>query len=174
MPVYTYRCEACGVQFERHQSFTDTPLKTCPECRKKALKKVITPTKIIFKGSGFYATDHKSPSGETPSKSKKESKHDHDHGHDHSHADESKPAEKKKSTKSEASEYNKREGVCLLFLIRDQASKPPEGEKLLKCYLWICRTQPHSKSACWQADLSPFANSLRTQRKWSATRPRCE
>ena len=70
MPVYTYRCEACGVQFERHQSFTDTPLKTCPECRKKALKKVITPTKIIFKGSGFYATDHKSPSGESSSTKK--------------------------------------------------------------------------------------------------------
>ena len=63
MPVYTYRCESCGVQFERQQSFNDAPLKTCPECRKKALKKVITPTKIIFKGSGFYATDHKSPSG---------------------------------------------------------------------------------------------------------------
>lgn len=65
MPVYTYRCESCGVQFERQQSFTDAPLKTCPECRKKALKKVITPTRIIFKGSGFYATDHKSHSGET-------------------------------------------------------------------------------------------------------------
>lgn len=71
MPVYTYRCESCGVQFERHQSFTDAPLKTCPECRKKALKKVITPTKIIFKGSGFYATDHKSPSGDSSSSSTK-------------------------------------------------------------------------------------------------------
>ncbi len=73
MPVYTYRCENCGVQFERQQSFNDEPLKTCPECRKKALKKVITPTKIIFKGSGFYATDHKSPSGggETSKKSGK-------------------------------------------------------------------------------------------------------
>lgn len=75
MPVYTYRCDNCDVQFERHQSFTDTPLKTCPECRKKALRKVITPTKVIFKGSGFYATDHKSPSGETSTKStKKEEK----------------------------------------------------------------------------------------------------
>lgn len=76
MPVYTYRCENCGVQFERHQSFTDAPLKTCPECRKKALKKVITPTKIIFKGSGFYATDHKSPSGDSSKTktSKKEGK----------------------------------------------------------------------------------------------------
>lgn len=64
MPVYTYRCESCGVQFERHQSFHEAPLKTCPECRKKSLRKVITPTKIIFKGSGFYATDHKSPSGD--------------------------------------------------------------------------------------------------------------
>jgi len=104
MPVYTYRCESCGVQFERHQAFSDAPLKTCPECRKKTLRKVITPTKIIFKGSGFYATDNKSPSGNASSKSKKESSHDHDH--DHSHGTESKPAEreKKKSAKSEASE----------------------------------------------------------------------
>ena len=63
MPVYTYRCDSCGVQFERHQSFHDEPLKTCPECRKKSLKKVITPTRIIFKGSGFYATDNRSSSG---------------------------------------------------------------------------------------------------------------
>jgi putative FmdB family regulatory protein len=110
MPVYTYRCESCGVQFERHQSFNDAPLKTCPECRKKSLRKVITPTKIVFKGSGFYATDHKSPSGETSHKSKKESDHDHSehsgHDHDHSHGAENKPAEKekKKSAKSETSE----------------------------------------------------------------------
>ncbi len=65
MPVYTYRCESCGVQFERQQSFDDAPLKTCPECRKKSLKKVISPVGIVFKGSGFYATDHKSPSGST-------------------------------------------------------------------------------------------------------------
>jgi putative FmdB family regulatory protein len=104
MPVYTYRCTSCGVQFERHQSFTDAPLKICPECRKKTLRKVITPSKVIFKGSGFYATDNKSPSGETSGKSKKEASHDHDHDHSHSHDTESKPVEKKKSTKSEASE----------------------------------------------------------------------
>ncbi|HKY54869.1 MAG TPA: zinc ribbon domain-containing protein [Anaerolineales bacterium] len=63
MPVYVYRCTSCGVQFERHQFFHDAPLKICPECRKKTLKKVITPTKVIFKGSGFYSTDHKSSSG---------------------------------------------------------------------------------------------------------------
>ncbi|MGE5464138.1 MAG: FmdB family zinc ribbon protein [Syntrophothermus sp.] len=74
MPVYTYRCENCGVQFEKHQSFNDEPLKTCPECRKKSLKKVITPTRIIFKGSGFYATDHRSASGDVSRSSKSESK----------------------------------------------------------------------------------------------------
>jgi putative FmdB family regulatory protein len=99
MPVYTYRCESCGVQFERHQSFHDSPLRTCPECRKKSLKKVITPTKIIFKGSGFYATDNKSPSGNASRGNKKEDNHDHDHGH--SHADENKATEKKKSEASE-------------------------------------------------------------------------
>jgi putative FmdB family regulatory protein len=94
MPVYTYRCENCGIQFERHQAFTDSPLKTCPECRKKALKKVITPTKIIFKGSGFYATDHKSPSGDTSSSTKKADKKE---------AKESAPSESKPA-KSESSE----------------------------------------------------------------------
>jgi putative FmdB family regulatory protein len=63
MPVYTYRCENCGVQFERQQKFTDQPLTRCPECNKKALRKVYTPVGIVFKGSGFYATDHRSPSG---------------------------------------------------------------------------------------------------------------
>jgi putative FmdB family regulatory protein len=72
MPVYTYRCDSCGVQFERHQSFQDAPLKTCPECRKKSLKKVITPTRIIFKGSGFYATDHRSSSGSASREGKAE------------------------------------------------------------------------------------------------------
>lgn len=63
MPVYTYRCENCGVQFERAQKFTESPLTFCPECGKKALRKVYTPVGIVFKGSGFYATDHRSPSG---------------------------------------------------------------------------------------------------------------
>ena len=91
MPVYTYRCENCGVQFEKHQSFTDSPLKTCPECKKKALTKVITPTKIIFKGSGFYATDNKSPSGSSTSTKKTETKTE----------SEAKPATTTSSEKSE-------------------------------------------------------------------------
>jgi putative FmdB family regulatory protein len=63
MPIYTYRCENCGVQFERRQKFSDDPLKRCPECNKNALRKVYQPVGIVFKGSGFYATDNRSPSG---------------------------------------------------------------------------------------------------------------
>ena len=64
MPIYTYRCENCGVQFDRRQSFNDEPLKICPECQKEALRKVYLPVGIVFKGSGFYATDNRSPSGQ--------------------------------------------------------------------------------------------------------------
>jgi putative FmdB family regulatory protein len=68
MPVYAYQCENCGVQFEKQQSFSDQPLVRCPECGKKTLKKVYQPVGIVFKGSGFYATDHHSPSGQISKK----------------------------------------------------------------------------------------------------------
>jgi putative FmdB family regulatory protein len=63
MPIYTYRCESCGVQFDRRQKFSDEPLKICPECQTETLRKVYLPVGIVFKGSGFYATDNRSPSG---------------------------------------------------------------------------------------------------------------
>ena len=63
MPIYTYQCENCGVRFEKHQKFADPPLTRCPECSKKTLRKVYTPVGIVFKGSGFYATDNRSASG---------------------------------------------------------------------------------------------------------------
>jgi putative FmdB family regulatory protein len=72
MPIYTYRCESCGVQFERQQKFSDQPLTWCPECSKKSLRKVYTPVGIVFKGSGFYSTDHRSPSGQNRAGGKSE------------------------------------------------------------------------------------------------------
>jgi putative FmdB family regulatory protein len=72
MPVYTYRCESCGVQFDRSQKFSDAPLVRCPECGKKSLHKVYGPVGIVFKGSGFYSTDHRSPSGQSSRASKGE------------------------------------------------------------------------------------------------------
>ena len=72
MPIYTYRCENCGVQFERRQKFTDDPLTRCPECQKESLRKVYLPVGIVFKGSGFYATDNRSPSGSSRNMKKSE------------------------------------------------------------------------------------------------------
>jgi putative FmdB family regulatory protein len=63
MPVYVYHCAKCGYQFEQQQKFSDNPLKKCPECENNSLHKVYTPVGIIYKGSGFYSTDHRSSSG---------------------------------------------------------------------------------------------------------------
>ena len=51
------------MQFDQQQKFSDQPLTRCPECSKKTLNKVFQPVGIVFKGSGFYSTDHRSPSG---------------------------------------------------------------------------------------------------------------
>lgn len=68
MPVYTYRCEHCGVQFDCMQRYEDPALTRCPECGRDSLRKVFLPVGIVFKGSGFYATDHRSPSGQGPAR----------------------------------------------------------------------------------------------------------
>lgn len=71
MPVYVYHCDECNFQFEQQQKFSDNPLKECPNCSKQSLHKVYTPVGIIYKGSGFYSTDHRSHSGAvSPSKPK--------------------------------------------------------------------------------------------------------
>jgi putative FmdB family regulatory protein len=63
MPTYEYRCNNCGEHLEVVQSFSDDPLTECPNCGKKALRKVFSPVGIVFKGSGFYKTDNRSGKG---------------------------------------------------------------------------------------------------------------
>ncbi|HEY60011.1 MAG TPA: zinc ribbon domain-containing protein [Anaerolineae bacterium] len=75
MPVYIYHCDNCGIQFEKNQKFSDEPLKRCPQCGEIALHKVYSPVSVIYKGSGFYSTDHHSSSGTSSvSHGKKEEK----------------------------------------------------------------------------------------------------
>jgi putative FmdB family regulatory protein len=63
MPTYDYVCDACGHAFELFQSMTDSVKRTCPECKKKKLRRLIgTGGAIMFKGSGFYQTDYRSDS----------------------------------------------------------------------------------------------------------------
>ena len=63
MPTYDYVCDGCGHAFELFQSMTDAVKKTCPECGKKKLRRLIgAGGAIVFKGSGFYKTDYRSES----------------------------------------------------------------------------------------------------------------
>jgi len=63
MPTYDYVCDGCGHAFELFQSMTDSVKKTCPECHKKKLRRLIgAGGAIVFKGSGFYKTDYRSDS----------------------------------------------------------------------------------------------------------------
>jgi len=73
MPTYTYQCENCGVRFDQYQKFTEEHLVICPECTEPALRKVYQPVGIVFKGKGFYATDNRSPSGQSYHSEKEES-----------------------------------------------------------------------------------------------------
>ena len=68
MPTYEYMCRECGENLEVWQSFSDKPLKKCDTCGGE-LKKVFHARGIVFKGSGFYATDSKSSTAsKVPSK----------------------------------------------------------------------------------------------------------
>ncbi len=71
MPIYSYECDSCHHHFDIFQHFTDDTLTICPNCKKKTLRKIYQPVGIVFKGSGFYATDHRSPSGQMPLASEK-------------------------------------------------------------------------------------------------------
>lgn len=72
MPLYEYQCQECGLRFERRQSFSDEPIKICPDCEGPVVR-LIQPAGIIFKGSGFYVTDHRSKSPTAVPGNRKES-----------------------------------------------------------------------------------------------------
>ena len=60
MPLYEYRCDACGHELEAMQKMNDAPLTECPECGKPALKKLLSAAAFRLKGGGWYETDFKS------------------------------------------------------------------------------------------------------------------
>ncbi len=76
MPTYQYKCEECGIVFDRFQHFSEEPVRVCPECG-AAVRRVIQPVGIIFKGKGFYVTDNRAnTSALMPKPEKSEAKED--------------------------------------------------------------------------------------------------
>ena len=59
MPIYEYRCEACGHEMEAIQKMSDAPLTQCPACNASTMKKLISATGFRLKGGGWYETDFK-------------------------------------------------------------------------------------------------------------------
>ena len=66
MPTYEYECDKCGKHFEKFQNMSDKPLEICPECGGSVRRLIGTGAGIIFKGSGFYATDYRSSQPRAP------------------------------------------------------------------------------------------------------------
>jgi putative FmdB family regulatory protein len=63
MPTYDYECDACDHRFDAFQTMSAEPLKKCPQCGKKKLRRLFgAGAGLIFKGSGFYLTDYRSES----------------------------------------------------------------------------------------------------------------
>ena len=72
MPIYEYKCQKCGKQFEAFQGITDPELKTCKFCKGK-VHKMMSLSSFSLKGSGWYVTDYKGKKpGAAPAKGKTE------------------------------------------------------------------------------------------------------
>ena len=71
MPVYEYQCKGCGHEFEREQRITEDPVKTCPSCKAKKVRRLISRTAFVLKGGGWYSDLYSSakPSGDSGSAS---------------------------------------------------------------------------------------------------------
>ena len=78
MPIYEYRCDACGHQEEHLQKVSEPLIAVCPSCQKDAYRKLLSAAGFQLKGSGWYATDFKGGSKAAPKKddAKVESKSD--------------------------------------------------------------------------------------------------
>lgn len=106
MPIYEYECESCRIRFERFQHFKDEPLRECPECG-GVVHRLFQPVGIIFKGSGFYITDHRQiSSAASPAKKELEAPKSGEEKKALPAAETSKPSatEASKPTKAEAAD----------------------------------------------------------------------
>lgn len=71
MPIYEYRCGACGYQKEFLQRISDAPLTDCPKCGTRGFKKLVSAAGFQLKGTGWYATDFKNTGAKPAAKQDK-------------------------------------------------------------------------------------------------------
>ena len=70
MPIYSYKCNACGHQSDVLQKMSDAPLTICPACGKDSYSKQLTAAGFVLKGGGWYVTDFKDQKGKDQDKKK--------------------------------------------------------------------------------------------------------
>ena len=102
MPIYEYLCDKCGHEFEREQRITEDPVKTCPKCRSRRVKRLISQTSFVLKGGGWYADGYGNQSD-----SKNESK-TNDSSSSDSKSDSGGDSEKSSKSSSESGEGKKK------------------------------------------------------------------
>jgi putative FmdB family regulatory protein len=115
LPKYAYRCSACDARYDRVEGFDAPSRHDCPECGGLSKRQFSAPT-IVFKGSGWYATDNKrtlrdgavdsTSTDEKPAAAASDSGHGHSHGpggHSHGHSHPHTPAAAASSTTSSSS-----------------------------------------------------------------------
>lgn len=109
MPTYTYRCNSCKHEFDEFQRISDELLKTCPECGKDELVRIIGGGGgLVFKGSGFYLTDYKKSGSSGTGESKGATKETKPSTESSTEKKETKP-EAKSESKSESKGGSKKD-----------------------------------------------------------------
>lgn len=132
MPTYDYSCPRCKAMYELREGFDAPTTQTCQECGKATAKRVLTAPRIVFKGSGWYATDSRSKTtaiADTPSEGGSDSKAE---GNAETKSDgkpetksESKPAKSESKGESKSSEPKSSSGES-----KSSGSKGSSGDSL--------------------------------------------
>ena len=112
MPTYEYACEKCGYEFERKQRITEDPVKTCPSCKAKKVRRLISRTAFVLKGGGWYSDLYSSAKPAADSGSKRD-------------GDSASAASSNGDSKSDANSASKSESVSE----SKSESKPDAGPK---------------------------------------------
>src|SRR5438105_1026555 len=108
MPIYDYRCNSCGNRFDLRQSFSDEPGAKCAQCGGSATR-VLHPVGIVFKGSGWHATDYRSSNARGGATERGDSASSTDKSDSKSESKSDSKSESKSEPKSESKSESKSE-----------------------------------------------------------------